>query len=345
MMFRPKIFKKENLALLSYHLSSLLQSGLPLIASIDFLVEQKLLPLDFGKKLILFLEEGLSLAAALKKLHFPSFFVSFICISEEYGDYVLGLKQCYKYYSSHAKWLRELKQACIYPFFVLFLVIIALFFMILIVLPKFDELYKTMDLTLPFLTLFLLTLFNYFSYFLWSFLLLSIFLIVVILCYKAFVKKKLNLDGILLKIPFLKKYYIFNFNHYFSLQLGFMLKAGIPLLKALELLCELTHFSKVKDSLQMVKAALLKGESFARSLLKSKFMLVSLTKMVALGEKIGSLDDILLNYAANLEILIKNGINKFTTNLEPFLIFVVGGFIAFIVIVLFLPMLQLVKAL
>jgi len=150
----------------------------------------------------------------------------------------------------------------------------------------------------------------------------------------------------LYRIPGVRHYFLFRFTHYLSVQLGALLRAGIPLLTALETMRTLTPWPSLAEGIDRIRKRLLEGESFNRSLAAegSALFLPVVPHWIALGEETGRLDQSLLSLARATENVIRERSRKLTHSLEPVLIFLIGVLIAVTVIALFLPMLQLAKA-
>lgn len=343
---RKQQWKLEQLFLFSRQLCNLLESGIPLITSLELLVEQCIIPGEAGSVIIAQLQQGKSFSVSLQEANFPNLFVSFIRAAEEHGDYIFGLSQCEAYFSSRDQWIREIKHACTYPFFVLLLVIVALFFMMTMVLPRFNELYITMGIELPWMTRLTLSLFHTISYVMWIFLFLLLGIPLYVLLRKWRKWEKEHWKKWIIRLPFLKSFFQYYFTHYFSIQLGSLLRSGVPLLVSLGVVEKYTPWPVLREYLEKVKIALLQGNSFYQAIEgNSSLFLSSFPMMIAIGEKSGRLDQSLLSLAKGTEQLLKAKMDRFVQSLEPMLIFFIGCFIALTVITMFLPMLQLVRAL
>jgi type II secretory pathway component PulF len=335
-------WKADQLVVFSSQLANLLTSGIPLIPSLNILIEQEVISYPFGKRIIHHLEEGQSFSNALMQEQIPSLFVSFIRAAEEHGDYPFGLKQCQSYYQSRAKFSREIKKATTYPAIVLLLVMGAFLFLMAFVLPRFHELYQTMGIQMPVMT----------EWMLHSFELIRIcmgvvftFLLIAYLWIRT--SKKQQWFLILLHLPFVNRFFRFRITHYVAIQLGALLQAGVPLLTALELIESLSPWRQLSKQIRAIKDQVTQGYSLCESIenICHSYFLPTFSKMVALGESSGRLDESLLNFANGVEMIFKERMEQFTRSLEPILILIIGVFISITVISLFMPMLQVVKGL
>ncbi|TCS94708.1 type II secretion system protein F (GspF) [Hazenella coriacea] len=334
------------MVLFSQQLGNLLASGIPLLESIQLLIDQQLIAKQQGECLIHMIQQGSSFSEALEKIQLPYLCISLMRASEEYGNYAQGLKQCEQYYESKAKLYRELVQASLYPAIVLILVGIAFVFMITVVLPNFSELYTVMGIELPLVTQGLIIAYSYLRILVfWVFIVFVLFLIFVILIRKSSKEMRAHWEKRLFYLPWIKKIYRYRFTHFYSLQLGSLLQAGIPLLSSLNLIERTAPWASLNKSIQHTKEQLMKGMPLYTAIQsKPDIFLPTLTKMIALGEQSGRLDESLLSLAKSIEWMMRRKAEQWTRSLEPILIFVIGVWIAITVISMFLPLLQLVKA-
>ena len=338
----------ERLVLFSQQLAILLDSGFPLIPSLHLLGQQRILTPGEAERICQSLEAGVSLSESLRSEGFPSLYVSFIRAAEEHGEYVFGLRQGESYYREKGEFLRDLGQALLYPAVVLILVILAFLFLVTAVIPRFSELYASMGMELPLFTRLLLGFYG---------LLRNGF--TAILCVAAMIaaaallvrrlppEKRWKWTRWLYRFPGVRHYFLYRFTHYLAVQLGALLRAGIPLLTALETMRSLAPWPSLAEGIGRIRARLLAGESFNRSLAAEGggLFLPAVPHWIALGEETGRLDQSLLTLARAMENVIRERSRKLTHSLEPVLIFLIGVLIAVTVIALFLPMLQLTRAL
>ncbi len=347
MMKKKKSWKSEDLSLFSLQLYHLLKSGIPLVSSLELLADQKVISERMGRSLISSLQQGHSFSTALKSEAFPDLFVSFIRAAEEHGDYVYGLKQCEAYYRSRAKLVQDIIQACTYPLIVLFCVGLALFFMVTIVLPRFAELYRTLGVRLPTITQYILALTDMMQIILWGLVCLLILMLLVVF-FVRFGSKQIRRmwEEILFAMPMVKQFYRLRITHYVAIQLGSLLKSGVPLLTSLSLMEKLSPWLVLSETIQELKEQVVQGKSLHGSLrgIKRALFLSSLPRMVAIGEETGQMDQSLMSLAKSTEIYMSIQIQRWIRGLEPTLIFVLGIFIMITVLAMFLPMLQMVQA-
>ncbi len=347
-LFNRRRRSNDALAHFAEQLATLLESGFPLLPSLQILSDQKVWDQEEAERVCKLLDEGKSLSEALNRERFPPIFVSFVRAAEEHGDYAFGLRQCVIYYRERGKLIREMGQAVLYPAIVLLLVMGAFLFLVTVVIPRFTELYEAMDLELPRLTQVLIAVYDSLRrIFIYLGLLVAILALFTLILFRLPSEKRNRWLGPLYRLPIIRYYYALRFTHYLSVQLGSLLRSGLPLMKALEIMRSLTPWYRLSAGIERIQARLLAGHSLHYSLAVEKggLFLSSLPPIVAIGEESGRLDQSLLILGEGTERMIRERAHQLTRSLEPILIFFIGVLIAITVIAMFLPMLNLVRAL
>jgi type II secretory pathway component PulF len=346
-MIRRWRWTAERLESISRHLAALLESGFPLLPSLYLLGEQQLLRKEEAENLIRRLDQGQGLAEAMEAEGFPRLFVSFVQAAEEHGDFVFGLRQCERVYRDRGKWGRDLQRALTYPLMVLILVGCAFLFLVTTVIPRFADMYASMGLELPLYTQMFLSLYGGLQ---WAFLfgggMLFSFILMFLIYRNLPPELKDRWNTMWCRIPLVRRLLAYRYTLYFCVQTGSLLKAGVPLLRTLDMVCQWTPWHQLSSSLKRIRGRLLTGEPFHRCLEAEGYrFLPALSRLVALGEETGRVDESLLTMAKTAEISIRDRVDRWTKSLEPALIFFIGILMAATAIAMFLPMLNLVRAL
>ncbi len=131
----------------------------------------------------------------------------------------------------------------------------------------------------------------------------------------------------------------------FARTFGTLISSGVPILSALETVRATVTNLVLDEALQDVEQSLKVGESLARPMELSGVFPPLVTRMVALGEETGQLDQMLVQLADSYEEEVDVQLGGLTQLLEPVLIVFVGGVVGFIVIAMFLPLISLTKLL
>jgi len=131
----------------------------------------------------------------------------------------------------------------------------------------------------------------------------------------------------------------------FARTFGTLLASGVPILNALETVRATVTNVVIDEALEDVARSLKVGESLARPMELSGVFPPLVSRMIALGEETGQLDQMLVQLATSYEEQVEIQLSGLTQLLEPVLIVVVGAIVGFIVIAMFLPLLSLTKLL
>ncbi|RLA92731.1 MAG: type II secretion system protein GspF, partial [Deltaproteobacteria bacterium] len=127
----------------------------------------------------------------------------------------------------------------------------------------------------------------------------------------------------------------------FSRTLGVLLKNGTPLLTALDIVRNILNNVVLSKVLERAKDEIVEGEGIAGPLARTKAFPPIVIQMIGVGEKSGTLEDMLEKVASSYEEEIEMKINALTALLEPVMILVMGAAVGFIVLSILLPILQM----
>ena len=127
----------------------------------------------------------------------------------------------------------------------------------------------------------------------------------------------------------------------FTRTLSTLLASGVQLLGALDIVKNLVSNSLLRKAIEDTRIAVREGQSIADPLRRSGYFPPIVTHMIAVGERTGELETMLTRVAEAYEAQVETMIGRLTTLLEPLLIVSMGGVVGFIVVSIFMPMLQM----
>ena len=127
----------------------------------------------------------------------------------------------------------------------------------------------------------------------------------------------------------------------FARTLSTLLKSGVPLLGALEIVKNIVDNAVMADVIDKARDSIREGESIAAPLRRSGEFPPLVYHMIAIGERSGQLEDMLINVANAYDDEVEVSIGALTSLLEPVMIVGMGGSVAFIVFAILMPILQL----
>jgi general secretion pathway protein F len=127
----------------------------------------------------------------------------------------------------------------------------------------------------------------------------------------------------------------------FSRTLSTLLKSGVPLLTAMDIVKAIVTNTVLSGVIEESREAIKEGESIAAPLRRSGQFPPMVYHMVAIGERSGQLEEMLLNVANAYDAQVETRMTALTSLLEPVMIVAMGGVVAFIVMSILLPILQM----
>ena len=232
----------------------------------------------------------------------------------------------------------KIKSAMAYPISALCIVLAIGAAVLLFIVPVFKGIFKELGGKLPAPTQILVTLsniaLNYFPIVLVGIVLLAV-------GFRYFISRpdgRVLWDTTKLKLPVFGSLMRKTAISRFCSTLSALLRAGVPVLEALEITRETVGNVVVAKGVDSIIDSVKKGEPLARSLTQHPVFPVMLMHMMTVGEETGGLDEMLGKVATFLDGEIERTVETLTSLLEPLMIVVLGGAVGSMVICLYLPM-------
>lgn len=340
-----KRVKQGELSAITRQLSVLLGAGLTLVASLDVLISQASNPLL--KKIIAQVKEsvneGKSLAFSLSQHPkvFSQIYINMVRAGEASGSLDVVLERLAEF-SEHQQILRgRIKAAMAYPIFMFFIGSLILFFLLTFIVPNITKIFADMHHTLPLPTLVLLGVSNFLRSFWW------LILLILVGCY-ILLKKLIKTpkgnhmwDEFKLRIPVIgainKKMTMGRFGR----TLGSLLKSGVPLLSALQIVRSIVSNILIAEAIDNAAEQIEEGKSLATPLAQSRWFPPIAVQMISAGEQSGELDGMLDKIADIYEKETESQTMAITSMLEPVMILIMGLSVGFIVISILLPIFEM----
>lgn len=227
------------------------------------------------------LNAGMSLTESLKKYEYElgHIFIAMIRLGEEGGNLSEALKKLADILQEVWDNQKKFKKAIRYPITVIVAIIIAFVLLMVVVVPKFREIFEQLNATLPLPTIILLNIeyvLSNFGLYMLGGIIVLIFLIKKF--YKSNSEFKFLSDKYLLKVYLIGDIIHLATMHRFNLVFSELVKAGIPVVNALDDACLTIQNSYIKDKMSNVKISVQQGNSLNSALETQNFMKVCLYK-------------------------------------------------------------------
>lgn len=333
--------KLKDLAVASRQMATMIAAGLSLTKTLSILADQ-----TENKKLASTLEavradieSGGSLSSAMAKQDeiFPPIMIHLVRSGETGGFLERSLEQVAENFEAEVKLANTIKSAMTYPVVVLVMAIVAMFGMLIFIVPVFEKMFSGFDAALPLPTQILVVLSQAM---IWLAPLLIIAGIVFSVWWsknKHTVEVRKVVDPMKLKLPvfgdLFKKVALSRVTRNFSTMLG----AGVPLLQALAIVGDTSGNYVIEEALKKVAESVRQGRSIAEPLAKEDVFPPMIVQMVAVGEDSGSLQQMLAKIADFYDDEVESTTKQLTSLIEPLMIAFIGVVVGSMIVALYLP--------
>jgi len=343
-LFKLRIFNRvkfSDLNMFTRQFYTLQKAGLPIILTLNALQEQttnKTLKNTIGKITDdLKGGEGLSVAMGKHPEIFNTLYVNMIKAGEAAGTLSGNLEKLARLGESEEKIGLRIKSATRYPIIVITAVVIAFFLLTTFIVPRFAKLYAQFKVKLPLPTQILLGT-NYVITRYWWLMLIIVGLGIFALNRFINTKKGRYLwDNFKLNIPVFGPLILKLTMSRFARITGTLMRSGIPILSILDLTREGVGNVVISDIIGKIKSSVNQGRGMVDPMKISGLFSPVVIQMIAVGEKTGKMDELLLYVADYYDSQIDYTVNNLLTLIEPFLIFVLGCGVLFMALSIFLP--------
>jgi general secretion pathway protein F len=228
-----------------------------------------------------------------------------------------------------------------YPLIMVVLGFLIVTLMMLFVVPKISEMFEEMGAELPFITQLLIGTSEIFQNWWYLIFLMIIGSVIFFGRWRRSATGKPVWDRIVLKIwifgPLIRMLSIARF----SRTLSTLLASGVPILTAMDIVRSILTNETLAVVIDDARDAVKEGEPIADPLKRSREFPPMVTHMIAIGEKSGQLESMLGNVADSYEVQVDSKITQLTSVLEPVMIVLMGGAVAFLVFAILMPMMQM----
>jgi type IV pilus assembly protein PilC len=338
--------KIKDVAVFSRQFATMINSGLTLLRSLSILADQtenKELARVIGE-VRKDVERGASLSAALTKhpKAFSRLYVAMVRSGETGGSLDAVLQRLATTIEQQVALRRKVKSAMTYPVAVGAIVVLIVIAMLIFVVPMFKGMYGDLDATLPVPTLILVAVSNAMKTFFPLVLLGAGFGVWSLRRYVATPAGRHRWDGLKLRAPVFGQLAHKTALARFSRSLAALVRSGVPILDALEIVSETAGNAIVADAVAETQAAVKSGESLARPLEAHPVFPPMVTQMIAVGEETGALDELLEKIADFYDAEVEATVDALTSLIEPLLIVFMGIAVGGMVVALYMPMFSII---
>jgi type IV pilus assembly protein PilC len=290
-------------------------------------------------------EQGASLSGAIAKHPkvFNELFVAMVKAGETGGSLDTVLLRLADMLENEVKLRGKIKSAMTYPVAVVALVVLIMSAMLLFVVPQFQSIYASLGGSLPLPTRVLLSVSKLVQNYWWLLILFAVGFRFFFRRWKKTENGRRAVDRMKLQAPIFgaifQKVALSRFASTFSM----LLRSGVPILQALEIVIDTVNNKVVGKALEDVASSVSQGESMSKPLATHSVFPPMVVQMIAVGEETGQVDTMLEKVSAFYNQEVEASVDALTSLIEPLLIAVIGGAVGAAVVALYMPMFNIIK--
>lgn len=346
--FLRKRVKPKDLMVLTRQLATLVDAGLPLLRGLRILLKQQRNSMlrealnGMGEAV----EGGSTFSEALAQYPrvFDRLFVNMVKAGEAGGVLDVVLTRLAEFMEKAERIKNRVRSAMIYPIVVLAAAIGILTFLLIKVIPKFQEIFDDLlgGESLPALTRFVINVSAIVAH-------QGLYVVggiaVVVIAGKLWGQTRSGrwiLDTVKLKIPLFGQLFTKTAVARFARTLGTLMSSGVPVLQALNIVKETAGNEVVSRAIQQVHDSVKEGDTMAMPLEAAGVFPDMVVSMVDVGEETGALPEMLLKVADTYDDEVDTTVEGLTSVIEPIMIVVLALIIGTIVIAMFVPLISII---
>ncbi len=352
----------RELCRMTRQLSTLLHAGMPLVPALTALAEQLQCPTDgraqSGRRpkrpIAAIVEdirndvnEGGSLAQALHKHPglFSPLFISMVSAGESSGALEEVLARVADILEKRVQLVDKVKAAIAYPVMMAFVATGVVIFLLSYVVPGITRLFVEMNRELPWPTKFLIAASGFTrSYFVVIIGILCAGVIALAALYKN-PEYKTKVDRLTLRVPLFGPLLFRLELARLTRTLGALMKSGLPVITAMEITQRVIQNSLIAQAMSDIKDAVQKGDNIADAVRTTGLFPPVVYHLIATGQMSGNIEGGLIEIAEMYDNEVQTAVRTLTSLLEPIILLVMGGIVAFIVMAILLPVFEINQAL
>lgn len=335
----------SDIAVMTRQLATLIGAGIPLFESLNALIEQ--VEKESLKKVLTQVREqvreGTSFAKALEghPSVFPPLYVNMVRAGEASGTLEGVLNRLTTFMENQAKLVGKVTAALAYPALMALIGTALISVLMVAVVPNVTAIFASMDQALPWYTALLIAVSEFAADYWWLVLLMLAGGVYGFRRWKRTPKGRMRWDTFVLNMPIFGKLIQMLSIARFARTLATLLSSGVALLSAMDIVRSVLGNAALEKVVEDAIGSIREGQSIADPLKRSGRFPPIVTHMIAIGERSGQLESMLENVANAYDSAVETRVQVLTSLLEPLMIVVMGGAVAFIAVSILMPLIQM----
>jgi len=340
--------KMRDIVIFTRQFATMINSGLPLVQSLDILAEQtENVALRKTISEVLYdVESGHTLADAMSRHPkiFTELFVNMVAAGEVGGILDTILLRLATFLEKNDALIRKIKGAMIYPAVIFSVAGGAILILLIFVIPTFQQMFEAAGIPLPLPTRVVIGMSAFLQAWWWA---VGAGAIGGVLGIRAFYKTDqghLLIDRILLSMPILGDLQRKAAVSRFTRTLGTLVSSGVSILEGLEITAKTAGNRVIHDAVMGSRASIAGGETIAGPLKESGVFPPMVVQMINVGEQTGGLDEMLSKIADFYDEEVDAAVEALLAAMEPIMIVVLGVIVGGMIVAMYLPIFDMINA-
>lgn len=333
-------------SLMCAQFSIILQSGIPIGRTVrligDKMTDKKLK--GILKKVAEDVEAGRSVAASFQERGgklLPAVFIETIRAGEESGNLSKAFETMYQHYDKQVKMRAKVRNALIYPVFVLALAVVVVIVLMVKVVPTFMDIFASYDAELPLITQSLILISNFFRKYIFLIIVVFAAIALIFKLYANTEKGRMNVAKLALKIPVLGNVSLLSAASEFAANLTTLIGAGLQLTRAVSITARVINNYYISQCVGKMTSRLEEGYTLGECMREADCLPDILVDMTAVGEETGELESTLHTVSGYYESELDMAVQDVLKKLEPTLLIFMAVVAGYIVLAVYIAMFQM----
>ncbi len=330
----------EKFLIFNQQFVTLIRAGLPILKGLDLLAERltdpKLGP--YIKSVRDEVRNGTLLSEAFRQQGiFPKIYVTSVMAGEKSGSLTEVLDRYLNYQKMTLAVRKKVMVSLMYPMVLIVLVTLLMVFLVTYVVPTFATLYTSMNAKLPAMTELLIAIGTTARSYI---LVLAAGLVVAVVLFRLWARSdaaRSKVDHVKLRLPIVGEIWLKYQVAQLARILSTLLTGGIPLVQAMETAADSLGTPLLQRAVQAAGKSVREGQPLSGSLKASKIFPGLAIDMIEVGESTGALPTMLSSVAEFFEEDVNTRMAATLSLIEPAIMIVMGAFVAFVLVALYLP--------
>ncbi len=336
---------RRDISLFTTQFAALVEAGMPVVEAFDITIRQTEKK-SVRKMLSVIKEEvnqGVSLADSFQMFprHFSPLYINMVRAGEASGSLEIVLKRLSDFLESQTEMRSKISATLAYPILMSIVGIAVVFFLVTFVVPTVTSIFDDMNQALPLPTVILLGVSGFLKA-AWPYLaILFVILYIGFGRFKRTERGRALVDRMKLKAPVFAPHYRRIIMTRFTRTLSTLLANGVPIVASFDIVKNIVGNTLVSAGIEKARDDIKEGREISTPLAETGLFPPVVVNMIAVGEKSGQLEEMLIRVSRIMEAELDSSLKRFMSLLEPTMIVVMGAVVAFIVVSILLPIFEM----